>query len=458
MSKFFLNIFFVIIMGLCLTVVPINIDLLDFENINFDFSKFKAEEDQKNDTTSNIISVFEPSYESGTYLYNPTTLDITIKSVDDLSMYPEELKNNLLIDIFKSENPVSTVKLNSINSQINLTNNDDVNILTLSIPIDMVSLNRHTGHFKLKINSNSKSTDIFKNLEYNVTYIDDYKYILATNDNLSKDVATIYYPDKELKYSVPVSREVSSRRNSQIRSILNAILEGPSIDSGLKEGPAGPYISSAAIRSGVLTLKSTSSDVSAFGEGEAIASSTLDTIINSLCSLPNVDEINFLINGSSNGTYFNGTSIKDGFTLEKKSMAYLGYQTSNEYNYLLPIPYGSVDELDVEAMLNTLKDAWVSNEQADNLLQTVPQNVKLINYDLTDEVLTLNFSKEFLDSYNSNEDYSMLMLDSLVYSYTSYDKIKALKILVEDKEVNDFFGIDISAPMESKLYINPRFN
>lgn len=459
MSKFFLNIFFVIIMGLCLTVVPVNIDLLDFENISFDFNKEKVEDNPSDTNTDSIISVFASSIPSGSYLYNPTTVDITIKSVDDLSIYSDELKNNLTLDIFKSSILLKSAKLEEIKSELSLSSDDEtgVNILSLSIPLDNLSHNIKTGHYTIKINSNSKSTIAFEDLEYGVTYIDDKKYILATNDDMNKTIATIYYPDKEMLWSVPVTQEVSSRRNSQIRSILNAILEGPRADSGLNNGQAGPFISSALIKDGLLTLKTTSSDLAAFDENSAIASSALDTMINSLVSLANVNEIQFLVNRSSDGSYFNGRSIKDTFKLTEKSKVYLGFQTTNDYNYLLPIAYGFVDDINVESMFETLKAGAVSNKESQGLLQTVPQNIDLLNYTLEEGILTLNLSEDFLNAYNSSEDYSLLMIDSLVYSYTSYDKIDSIKITVAGNDIEDFFGINISAPMTPKLYINPRF-
>lgn len=446
-------------MGLCLTVAPININMLDFENISFDFTKPTPEEVIPEENPDNIISVFASSIPSGSYLYNPNTLDITIKSIDDLSMYPDELNNNLTLDIFKSDTLLKSVKLDSLKSDINLSSDPatEVNMLSVTIPLDRLTHNIKTGHYKLKINSNSENTKIFEDLEYSVTYIDDKKYIMATDESLNKNIATIYYPDKELLWSVPLTREVSSRKNSQIRSVLNAILEGPLADSGLNSGQAGPFISSAFIKNGILTLNTSSSDVEKFGESSAVATATLDTMINSLATLKNVDEIKFLINRSSNGTYFNGTSIKDNFKLTEKSKVYLGLQTTNDYNYLLPIAYGFVDEINVEEMFETLKLGSLTNKSSQGLLQTVPQNVNLLNYDLADGILTLNMSEEFLNAYNSSEDYSLLMIDSLVYSYTSYDKIDSVKITVDSNNVDDFFGINISEAMTPKAYINPRF-
>ncbi|MGB3368943.1 MAG: GerMN domain-containing protein [Acidaminobacteraceae bacterium] len=458
MSKFFLNIFFIIIMGLSLTLAPINIDMLDFENISFDFTKSKTGDQIPDDASQDIISVFETSIPTGTYLYNPGTIDITIKSIDDLSMYPNELKNNLTIDIFKFDSLVKSVALSSLNSDISISTDSDVNVLSMSIPIDRLTHNIKTGHYTIKVSSNSEKTSIFKTLEYSVTYIDDKKYIMATDDDMNKTIATLYYPDKDFLWSVPVTHEISSRRNSQIRSILNAILEGPKADSGLNDGTAGPSISSAYIKNGVLTLKTSSTNVKKYDEDSALASASLDTMINSLVSLDNVNELKFLVNNSSNGTYFNGSSIKDGFKILDKSKVYLGLQTTNDYIYLVPIAYGSVDDIKIEDMFETLKHASIANKSSEGLLQSVPQNVNLLNSSLEDDVLTLNLSKEFLNSYKSSEDYSLLMIDSLVYSYTSYDKIDSVRITVDGNIVDDFFGINISTPMRPKLYINPRFD
>lgn len=456
MSKFFLNIFSVIIMGLCLTVVPVNIDMLDFENISFDFSKPKVETPSSENTSNNANYVFEVSTPSGSYLYNPDLLEIIVKSAEDLSTYPNELKENLSVDIFKFDSLVKSIKLNSLSADIKLTNESDINILSLSIPIDQITYNLKTGHYKLKISNNSASTSFFENLEYDVTYIDNYKYLMATDDTLGKTLDTIYYPSKNLIYSVPVSREVSSKRNSQIRSILNAIVEGPSPDSGLNIGPAGPYISSAATKNGILTLKTNSSEIEKFNASGGPAA--LSTMTKSLLTLPNIKEIQFLVNGSISSSTLGGVSLKDGLTLKEESMIYLGYQTENEYNYLIPLSFGLASDVNIESMFEALKTAKTNGVADEGLLQSVPQNVTILKNELLDGVLTLDLSNEFMSSYDSNKDYSMLMLDSIVYSYTSYPTINSVRILVDGKEVSDFFGINISSPMSRKSYINPRFN
>ncbi len=456
MSKFFLNIFFIIIMGLCLTVVPINIDMLDFQNLSFDFSS--PDNDEALDEAEETISVFAASIPEENYLYNPSILDITIKSIDNLSAFQEKLENNLVIEVYKFDSQVKALGLGDLGGQISVSSSEDVSMLELNLPIDRTSIDLKTGHYIVKIKGNVEDSDLFKDLEYKITYIDDKKYMASTNENNNKNLATIYYPDKQLWYSVPVTREVSSRKNSQIRSVLNAILEGPGADSGLNAGQAGPYIPRAYISNGILTLNANSSDLKVYDNGSAMGVSAIDTMVKSLTKLPNVEEIKFLVDGSDNGLYFHGMSIKDSFKEDVRSKAYLGLSNSSQFNYLLPLDFSDPSDVRIEDMFEVLKHGELDNVAGYDLIQTIPQNVELIDYSIDANTLSLNLSGEFLSAYNSSEDYSLLMIDSLVYSYTSFDGIDSVKILVDGNQVDDFFGINISSPMIRPNFINPRFN
>lgn len=455
MSKFFLNIFFIIIMGICLTVVPINIDMLDFQNLSFDFSAPSSDDPTDEEER---ISVFAASIPEENYLYNPSILDITIKSIDDLSAFQEKLENNLVIEVYKFDSQVKALGLSDLGGQISVSGSEDVSVLELNLPIDRTSVDLKTGHYIVKIKGNVEDSDLFKDLEYKITYIDDKKYIASTNEDNNKTLGTIYYPDKQLLYSVPVTREVSSRKNSQIRSVLNAILEGPGEDSGLNLGQAGPYIPRAYISNGILTLNANSSDLKIYDNGSAMGVSAIDSLTKSLTALPNVDEIKFLVDGSDNGLYFHGMSIKDTFKAEKTAELYLGLSNSSQYNYLILLEFGDPSDLRVEEIFEVLKHGEFDNVAGYDLIQTIPQNVELLDYSIEANTLSLNLSEEVLSAYNSSEDYSLLMIDSLVYSYTSFDTIDSVKILVDGRVVDDFFGINISSPMTRPNFINPRFN
>ena len=63
-----------------------------------------------------------------------------------------------------------------------------------------------------------------------------------------------------------------------------------------------------------------------------------------------------------------------------------------------------------------------------NFKQVIPKDTKIINKDLTDGLLKINFSKELLNVEEENEE---KMLEALIYSFTEIKDVKKIMIFVE---------------------------
>ena len=63
-----------------------------------------------------------------------------------------------------------------------------------------------------------------------------------------------------------------------------------------------------------------------------------------------------------------------------------------------------------------------------NFKQVIPKDTKIINKDLTDGLLKINFSKELLNVEEENEE---KMLEALIYSLTEIKDVKKIMIFVE---------------------------
>ncbi len=63
-----------------------------------------------------------------------------------------------------------------------------------------------------------------------------------------------------------------------------------------------------------------------------------------------------------------------------------------------------------------------------NFKQVIPEDTKIINKDLTDGLLKINFSKELLNVEEENEE---KMLEALIYSLTEIKDVKKIMIFVE---------------------------
>jgi len=111
------------------------------------------------------------------------------------------------------------------------------------------------------------------------------------------------------------------------------------------------------------------------------------------------------------------------------------------------MPIFLVDNSNHVARTSIVKSSETINEQIKEIIETltinskkstyirdgfkpiIPENTKIIDLKLDNEILTINFSKEFLTVNETNEE---PMLEALIYSLTELKEIKKIKILVEN--------------------------
>lgn len=120
---------------------------------------------------------------------------------------------------------------------------------------------------------------------------------------------------------------------------------------------------------------------------------------------------------------------------------HLSYIKKNE------MPIFLVDNSNYVARTSIVKSSETINEQIKEIIEIltinskkstyirdgfkpiIPENTKIIDLKLDNEILTINFSKEFLTVNETNEE---PMLEALIYSLTELKEIKKIKILVEN--------------------------
>lgn len=111
------------------------------------------------------------------------------------------------------------------------------------------------------------------------------------------------------------------------------------------------------------------------------------------------------------------------------------------------MPIFLLDNSNYVARTSIVKSSETINEQIKEIIETltinskkstyirdgfkpiIPENTKIIDLKLDNEILTINFSKEFLTVNETNEE---PMLEALIYSLTELKEIKKIKILVEN--------------------------
>lgn len=108
-----------------------------------------------------------------------------------------------------------------------------------------------------------------------------------------------------------------------------------------------------------------------------------------------------------------------------------------------------------------IKTLTIDSNESDYLpngfVSIIPKNTKLLSYNLNDGLLELNFSKEFLNISNSDEE---KLIESLVYSLCELDNVNSLIIQIEGIKMTQLPHSHTKLPekIDKSFGINKKYN
>lgn len=108
----------------------------------------------------------------------------------------------------------------------------------------------------------------------------------------------------------------------------------------------------------------------------------------------------------------------------------------NDFVAMTKIPSKEVEDVN-DKIYNLLNALIIENNY--NILPkgfkaVIPKNTKILDYDLRDGILKVNFSKEFLETDEKNEN---KMIESLIFTMTTLKQINKIMIFVEGEHLNE---------------------
>ena len=78
-----------------------------------------------------------------------------------------------------------------------------------------------------------------------------------------------------------------------------------------------------------------------------------------------------------------------------------------------------------------------------NFQPIIPKNTRILSIDLNNNLLKINFSKEFLNVSKDNEE---KLIEALIYTLTDIPEIKEIMIFIEDTKLNELPQSKINLP------------
>jgi len=121
------------------------------------------------------------------------------------------------------------------------------------------------------------------------------------------------------------------------------------------------------------------------------------------------------------------------------------YFSNNNASYLKAEKRPIDEEVDIYFQIFEELKAGPKNE---NLQDTIPEGSQLIDYQLENKSLTLNFNLALKNNHWGGSTGEQLTIFSIVNSYTTLDEVDNVKILLEGKEVESLVGhLDLTQPL-----------
>lgn len=79
-----------------------------------------------------------------------------------------------------------------------------------------------------------------------------------------------------------------------------------------------------------------------------------------------------------------------------------------------------------------------------NLIKLIPENTKLINTEINNGILIINFSREFIEGQNLGLEYETKIIQSILKTVGQLNEINGIKILIEGEENMEFSDGEIN--------------
>lgn len=440
MIKSILNI--VLIFIICITALGIPLDL-NMPKFSFDLPTI-IKEDASYSTDIDSLPLNNPSQIN----FQIQTEDTKILSADssDFSFFLDVIQNEKIISTLDASTlikPVTPIKISS----------DVTNMKDFYLNLSKEALNLNDGDYTLKLYSTWEPLKDIEPLQLDVIYsriFKFFKYVPATNEIPRGMMSLSLYYNAYDSQLVPITRFVGHNR-TPLGTTIKELQNGSTL---LNFSSPIPNVTKLRTKKGTVMVY-LPKDLGKYNENPKDASFALESFVESLTSIKRINNVKFFVNGKESNTLFMNYDTKNLFSKNTNPKAYLGM---NYNERLLLVPKNmeiSPEDTLIKNIFATLKVDNINDKSSAKLIPTIPKNILLLNFSRNGNILTLNFSKEFSSAYENRVDLQNMMLDSILFSFTSIDGIEKVQILVDNQTINSFAGINLSEALIRPSFINP---
>jgi len=397
--------------------------------------------------------ILSASTDADDLLFNPDSIFIKYKTNRNAVVNLDEYYQ-FTAKIFKNEEiyKVQNIRTESP-TQIEFTKDTPYSV---SIDISKKSLDLPNGEYRIEISPNIVNNSLMAEpLVLSVKYLSNVPYVPAVSTIPDGKMALKLYfidPNNSVKQLIGITRFVDYNKRP-LATIVDELKKGPSLELGLNMNPIIGNYNYVSLK-GTTAYIDLPSKESIYSDGNGKSEIAMNSLIKSIGSYPGVENVRFLVDYNKAKTFFDGQDITKSFNYDIENKVFLAYDSISRY-FLVECDVEDIsEEMTIENKANVIFEN-LKNTKYDYLSSTIPPDIELINSRLENDTLILNFSSNFLNAYNNDNNLNRMMLDSILFSFTSLKEVNKVRFLVDGEFVNRFADVDLSKDMIRPLYINP---
>lgn len=363
--------------------------------------------------------------------------DEIVKSVSDsiftLDVYQETTVIKKGIKDLESVSP-------SVNMSISV--GKDTPIVT-TLDISQKKLGLEDGTYKFVFNSSLISDPDKSELSLNVTYDTGGTYYPAVNQApIGTKGLTLYFSTESAHTLIPVTRFVVEDK-SITRMAIEQLQNGP-LNSGMTS--VIKDVTNTTYNNGNVVIDLPSS-YTAYNNGSTGSSLAYNAFVKTIFDVDRywpVHSITFTVDRKKVDTYFHelaSEAVNSLPNVERNYLLYLAYKINDRYylfDYELDLNKAGIMASDtLELKAQKLFDAY--NDLSLGFgINPIPKNIKLNNVKAQGTTLILDYNNEFLNAYKDKSDLRQMMVESLLYTFTTIPGVDSIKITVNGEDLKNF--------------------
>ncbi|SDL09937.1 GerMN domain-containing protein [Natronincola ferrireducens] len=411
----------------------------DTPTLSFDFSlPFKP-------STDEIIAV-----DSSITMVSSSDPELQLSLTGDTTIFPLEFNQEKPVELslYFQDRLITTIDTPEITISHGMPT-----VIHMKLPQNLFDVPNGNYELAVKLHiDNIKNPTLSSRVA--ITYDTETTYLPALNAiDRNETALTLYFPDNNINHLIPITRVIPFTR-TPLRSTIDNLEKGPRESLGLPTGSPIPTVQRLNLSRGIANVY-LPMDIGTYDTYATSARVAVESLLNSLTSIHEVQGIQFYFDNKILEAKFHGRVVSEPLYPSKNPMFYIGYLTDTSRILLVPMSM-DLQQSSIEAIFEGLKYSSGTLPYEYRLLPTVPEDVALLGYSIEDKGLKLKFNDAFLKIYENSCNKISLMVDSIVYTFTSLEDIDYVELQVEVENSSAITGDSIfNKPLSPSPYINP---